>query len=72
MTYLAASVCGEFVVFGCLLVCDRIPHGLVIEFGVVGRMGNGSKRRRNHHSLHGRNISLDGIEDSLRAVDSWV
>lgn len=72
MTYLAAPVCGELVVFGCLLVCDWIPHRLIVELRVVGRMGNSSKRRRNHHSLHGRNISLDCIEDSLCAVDSRV
>lgn len=72
MTYLATPVCGELVVFGCLLVCDWIPHRLIVELRVVGRMGNGSKRRRNHHSLDGRNIGLDRIEDSLCAVNSWV
>lgn len=43
MTYLATSVCGEFVVFGCLLVGDGVPHRLVIAFDMVGGIGNGSK-----------------------------
>lgn len=72
MTYLTTSICGKLVVFGCLLVCNWIPHGLVIELGVVGRIGNGRKRRRNHHSLHGRNIILDSVENSLGAIDGRV
>ena len=72
MTYLATPVCGELVVFSCVLVRDRIPHRLVVELRMVGRMGNSSKRRRNHHSLDGWNISLDRIENSLCAVDSRV
>jgi hypothetical protein len=35
-------------------------------------MGNGSKRRRDHHSLHGGNISLDSFQNSFGAVDSGV
>lgn len=72
MTYLTTSVCGKLLVFGCLLVCDWVPHGLIIELGVVGRIGNGGERRRNHHSFHRRNISLDRVENSLGTVDGRV
>lgn len=39
---------------------------------MVGRIGNGRKRRRNHHSLHGWNIILNSVENALSAVDGWV
>ena len=48
------------------------PAGLVVDLGVVGRVQDSGRGRRDDDALHSGGEGVDGLEDARGALDSGI
>ena len=68
--YLASSVRGRRV--QGFFPGHGVPVLLAVGLRVLLGVHNGRKRRGNHHTLHTRSMSLDGLENARGALNRGV
>mgnify|MGYP007126055204 CR=1 FL=1 len=71
-TYLAGSVCCEFVLASGFIPRNVTPDRLVVDLDRVAVAEHGGKGRRDHDSLHCWGERFDRLEDSCCSLDGWI